>query len=219
MGKRKPLAVEIVWSQLLLCGGEWKTRKAIYEELLAEGYGQKYVDWYVFCLSNHQPKGKTMQQEVANTQKALDKPCNICGKAVHNGWHYGVHSPTQGLTWRQTDDTPYSHVLIKHCEECKQKQVDYFQQKEGMSNMNTQEAQAEGPFSQFKLVRKTDITGISGTGVIALGVQWPDQSCHLFWPKYGTHGWYPSIGVLRSIHCYPDASGQPNATVEWVHEV
>jgi hypothetical protein len=72
-----------------------------------------------------------MQQDVANTQKALDKPCNICGKVVHNGWHYGVHSPTQGLTWRQTDDTPYSHQLIKYCEECKQKQIDYFSAKRG----------------------------------------------------------------------------------------
>jgi hypothetical protein len=67
---RKPLAVEIVWSQLLLCGGEWKTRKQIYEELLAEGFERRYVDWYLFCLSNHQPKGKTMEPE--NLQPATE---------------------------------------------------------------------------------------------------------------------------------------------------
>lgn len=54
MGKKK-LAVEIVWSELLFCGGEWRSRKQIYEELLAEGLEKKYVDWYLFCLSEHQP--------------------------------------------------------------------------------------------------------------------------------------------------------------------
>ncbi len=57
---KKPLAVEIVWSELLLCGGEWKTRKAIYEELIAEGHERKYVDWYLFCLSNHQRRDNAM---------------------------------------------------------------------------------------------------------------------------------------------------------------
>lgn len=45
--------------------------------------------------------------------------------------------------------------------------------------MNDNTVQPQGPFSRFKLVRATDITGISGTGVIAVGVQWPDQTCHL----------------------------------------
>lgn len=60
---KKPLAVEIVWSQLLLCGGEWKTRKAIYEELLSEGFERKYVEWYVFCLAENQPKENEMSTE------------------------------------------------------------------------------------------------------------------------------------------------------------
>ena len=60
---KKKLAIEIVWSQLLLCGGEWKTRKAIYEELLAEGFERGYVDWYVFCLSQNQPKEGNMLPE------------------------------------------------------------------------------------------------------------------------------------------------------------
>jgi hypothetical protein len=60
---KKKLAVEIVWSELLLYGGEWKTRKQIYEELLAEGYERRYVDWYLFCLSNHQPKENAMDEE------------------------------------------------------------------------------------------------------------------------------------------------------------
>jgi hypothetical protein len=82
-----------------------------------------------------------------------------------------------------------------------------------MSEENTE--QVEGPFSRFKLVRTTDVTGISGTGVIAYGIQWPDQSCHLYWLKHGTHGYYPNIGVLRDVHCY-SVNGTPNATIEWI---
>lgn len=82
----------------------------------------------------------------------------------------------------------------------------------------SEEVQAEGLFSTFKLVRTTDVTGISGTGVIALGVQWPDQSCHLYWLKPGgTHGYYPNIGTLRAIHCY-SVEGKPNATIEWMKD-
>lgn len=76
---KKRLAVEIVWSELLLCGGEWKSRKEIYEELLAEGFERKYVDWYLFCLSQHQPK----EDEIVKEQKAatwipgLDIGCQV----------------------------------------------------------------------------------------------------------------------------------------------
>ena len=71
-------------------------------------------------------------------------------------------------------------------------------------------------FRRFKLVRTTDITGISGTGEIAVGVQWPDQSATLFWLKTETNGYYKSLDQLQQIHCYNDASGQPNARVEWI---
>lgn len=70
------------------------------------------------------------------------------------------------------------------------------------------------PVSRFKLVRATDITGISGTGTIAVGVQWPDGTCHLFWLKTETSGRYKSVEQLKEIHCYNDASGKPNAHVE-----
>ena len=71
-------------------------------------------------------------------------------------------------------------------------------------------------FRRFKLVRTTDITGISGTGEIVVGVQWPDQSATLFWLKTETNGYYKSLDQLQQIHCYNDASGQPNARVEWI---
>jgi hypothetical protein len=53
--KRKQRASEIVLGELLYCGGEWKSRKEIYEDLIAEGFEPKYVDSYLFYLSNHQP--------------------------------------------------------------------------------------------------------------------------------------------------------------------
>lgn len=70
-------------------------------------------------------------------------------------------------------------------------------------------------FRRFRLVRSFDVTGISGTGEIALGVQWPDHTCTLFWTKYGTHGYYKTIGQLEAIHCYA-TEGYPNARVEWI---
>lgn len=77
--------------------------------------------------------------------------------------------------------------------------------------MEDKAAKAQVPFKRFKLIRTVDVTGISGTGDIAYGVQYPDQSCALFWLKHGTHGYYKNIGQLRDIHCYND-----NARVEWV---
>lgn len=54
---KKQLATDIILhEQLLWCGGELKSRKQIQDELQAEGYEKKHIDWYLFCLSNHQPK-------------------------------------------------------------------------------------------------------------------------------------------------------------------
>jgi hypothetical protein len=53
---KKILATDIVLNQRLWCGGEQKTLKEIHGELLAEGYEKRYVDWYLFCLSQHQEK-------------------------------------------------------------------------------------------------------------------------------------------------------------------
>ena len=54
----------------------------------------------------------------------------------------------------------------------------------------------------FRLIRSQDVTGISGTGEIALGVEWPDGTCTLYWIAHGTTGNYKSIDQLRDIHCY-----------------
>ena len=62
MSKKKELAIEAIWSERLLYGGQWKSRKEIYEELIREGYAIHYVDYYLFCLSEHQPKQRHIQQ-------------------------------------------------------------------------------------------------------------------------------------------------------------
>jgi hypothetical protein len=58
---KKQLASDIILNELLLCGGEWKTRKQIQDELIAEGFEPRYVDFYLFCLSNHQPICRLVQ--------------------------------------------------------------------------------------------------------------------------------------------------------------
>ena len=60
---KKQLASDIVMNELLWYGGEQKTRKAIYDELLAEGFEKRYVDFYLFSLSQHQPKDGQSQED------------------------------------------------------------------------------------------------------------------------------------------------------------
>jgi hypothetical protein len=62
--QKKPLAADIVMNELLWYGGEQKTRKAIFDELIAEGFERKYVDYYVFCLANHQPEEAAAEPQV-----------------------------------------------------------------------------------------------------------------------------------------------------------
>lgn len=61
---KKKLASDIILDELLWYGGEQKSRKQIYDELLAEGFEKKYVDFYLFCLSNHQP-GQALEEEAS----------------------------------------------------------------------------------------------------------------------------------------------------------
>ncbi len=74
-------------------------------------------------------------------------------------------------------------------------------------------------FARFKLVRATDVTGISGTGDIAAGIEWPNGTVSLYWLKTQTHGYYKSVEQVQHIHCYPDSSGVPNARIEWLDPV
>ncbi|MFJ4686414.1 hypothetical protein [Streptomyces sp. NPDC088789] len=54
---------------------------------------------------------------------------------------------------------------------------------------------------RFKLVRRTDVTGVSGEGHVADGVQWPDGTCCMRWrteiPRTDA---YASLDDVEHIH-------------------
>jgi hypothetical protein len=54
---------------------------------------------------------------------------------------------------------------------------------------------------QFLLFRKEDISGVSGTGYIAEGVEFHDHQCVLSWfGKHHSIEIHPSIDDLMAIH-------------------
>jgi hypothetical protein len=70
------------------------------------------------------------------------------------------------------------------------------------------------PMRRFVIDRSSDITGISGTGVILYGVEWfPGGPVDVYWLKTKTTGQYPSMEVVKSTHCYND-----NARVIYLDE-
>jgi hypothetical protein len=65
---------------------------------------------------------------------------------------------------------------------------------------------------RFQLHRHEDVTGISGTGVVADGVCWPDGSVTIRWrgERRSTVVW-SSIEDMQEIHGHGGAT-----TIEWV---
>jgi hypothetical protein len=64
----------------------------------------------------------------------------------------------------------------------------------------------------FALVRDEDVTGISGTGVVAHGVQWPDGTVTIRWcagEHHSTVVW-DSLEAVEKIHGHGGAT-----TIEW----
>lgn len=54
---------------------------------------------------------------------------------------------------------------------------------------------------RFVLNRNDDETGNSGTGVVALGTQYPNGKVSLTWLSHmGTMGWYDTIEVVKGLH-------------------
>lgn len=72
----------------------------------------------------------------------------------------------------------------------------------------------ERPSRTFRLLRKRDVSGTSGTGYVAEGVEFHDGQCVLSWfGKYHTLGIYPNAEQLMAIH------GHGGATIlEWHQE-
>lgn len=66
----------------------------------------------------------------------------------------------------------------------------------------------------FQLARDRDVSGVSGTGVVADGVQFPDGVCVIRWrgERQSTVVW-PSIEDVEVIH------GHNGATrIEWLND-
>lgn len=63
----------------------------------------------------------------------------------------------------------------------------------------------------FKLRRDKDLSGVSGIGYVAEGVEWEDGQVTICWLSK-----YHSIGVFDNIHCLEAIHGHDGATViEW----
>lgn len=59
----------------------------------------------------------------------------------------------------------------------------------------------------FVLARKEDVSGVSGEGIVAEGVEFTDGTCALSWlTKHKSHALYPNIKELESIHGHDGAT-------------
>lgn len=53
----------------------------------------------------------------------------------------------------------------------------------------------------FKLIRKEDVSGVSGTGTVAEGVEFHDGQCVVSWfGKYHSIEVHPNIETVMAIH-------------------
>jgi len=64
---------------------------------------------------------------------------------------------------------------------------------------------------RFTLNRVEDVTGISGIGPVAEGIQFSDGSCVLHWrPPYSCTIVHSSIENVKAVHCHADRT-----IIEW----
>ncbi|MEU4396269.1 hypothetical protein [Kribbella sp. NPDC023855] len=73
-------------------------------------------------------------------------------------------------------------------------------------------AAAAGP-RRFHLLRHVDVSGVSGTGVVAEGVEWSDGTVTLHWGGRfpTTTVWQDGIDALLTIHGHNGAT-----TIRWI---
>lgn len=59
----------------------------------------------------------------------------------------------------------------------------------------------------FKLVRNIDVSGVSGTGIVAEGVQFHDGQCVLSWfGRFHSITVWPNIDDVISVHGHEGAT-------------
>lgn len=60
---------------------------------------------------------------------------------------------------------------------------------------------------RFYLLRRDDETGVSGTGRVADGVQWPDGTCCMRWrTSLASSSFYDSVEDIDAIHGHNGAT-------------
>lgn len=72
----------------------------------------------------------------------------------------------------------------------------------------------EPSLRRFKLVRVEDVSGTSGTGVVAEGTEWSNGWVSLHWlSQYGSLEMCESMRVLENIHGH-----EGRTKVEWIDD-
>lgn len=65
---------------------------------------------------------------------------------------------------------------------------------------------------RFVMVRTEDVSGSSGTGWVANGVEFPDGTCVIHWnTEHTSTAIYANVGELLAIHGHNGAT-----TVKWI---
>lgn len=65
---------------------------------------------------------------------------------------------------------------------------------------------------RFNLVRTEDVSGVSGTGIVAVGAQMPTGKVFMEWVvKFQSFAIYNDIGTLETIHGH-----EGKTHIEWV---
>ena len=77
-----------------------------------------------------------------------------------------------------------------------------------------QHRQSFRPFHRFLVVREEDVSGTSGTGIVAEGVLFSTGKAVIAWTtKYTSVAVYDSLAELEAIHGH-----EGRTTIEWVDE-
>jgi hypothetical protein len=64
----------------------------------------------------------------------------------------------------------------------------------------------------FLLNRKEDVSGISGTGIVAEGVQFSNGKCVVVWlTEYASVAIYDTMNDLQEVHCH-----EGKTLIEWI---
>lgn len=75
---------------------------------------------------------------------------------------------------------------------------------------------------RFQLVRTDDISGCSGIGIVADGVEWPDGRVSMRWRPgragVSTTVTYDSMADVMALHGHPDEMGCTRAKIWWLDD-